>query len=155
MSYTHCNRSRFMTAMGATAPGWVQIPIFSPGTLATATLQIAINRLQPGLAGAYDLLIVDGKMGTKTIAATLLIGIMTGASSTAEAIHAEANRRGLPELQLQPVGPFPIGDKTAPPTPPPGTPGLPPAGTSTTTIVLVAIGVGVALALMSKKKGRR
>lgn len=153
---TRCDRTRFVTAMGSTAPGWVQVPIFAPGTLAVASLQIAINRLQPGLQdGAYKLLNVDGILGTKTIAAMKMITILTGADDTIEAIHAAANKLHLPELQLQPVGPFAIGDKSAPPPPPAGTPGLPQSGMSTMTIVVAAAAVGIAFALMSKKKGRR
>ena len=155
------------------------LPVFEPGTIAGAVLQLAINRMGK-LYDIGDNIRVDGKIGPQTVTALNRIAGSIGldgnlaassaltvrstaqasaaASTLATQLNYLADLARLPELPIMPIGPYKLGDRSAPPLPPAGTPGMP---TSTllsalkSPLGIAAIAIGGLLVVRSTKKGRR
>jgi hypothetical protein len=171
----------FMEDLGADGYYGTPVPIYSPGTIAVAKMQIAINRLVPKYAGnpEFPLVGIDGQVGPKTLTILRRIAAaemadsptfgtpltaMTGSASSAAAsaanitmlLDAQSQAEKLPPLQLVATGPFKPGDKSAPSAPPAGTPGLPPPSSDFVSMLksplgLAAIAVGGLLIVSSNK----
>jgi len=160
-------------------PSNIPLGIKAPGTVAIAEMQSQANRMvatyQPRLSELP--IVIDGIVGPKTVAAlqhmtavetnvntpgsaalvpltASATTIRNGAASIAAILSSMATSQGAPPAIFAPYL-VPAGQPVPPVNAPPGTPGLPPPGLSTTTLMIGAVAVGVAWALLTKKSSRK